>query len=92
VHWVVAQPRVVQLWADNVADLSGLLNLVAADVVAYVFQLERFGLHATTRDVRGVSGSGSSPGGAQLGRRTAAGGAAAESATVEQRLRLGRAL
>ncbi|KAL4419187.1 hypothetical protein ABPG77_007777 [Micractinium sp. CCAP 211/92] len=47
-YWVVLAPEVAQVWVDNLADLWGNVNLLAADLFARVMRLERFGLRAAT--------------------------------------------
>lgn len=60
--WVVIRPAIIQYWADNLAEATGDMNFIAADVFAYVLQVERFGLHTTTQSVResGMAGQSSS--------------------------------
>ncbi|PRW34013.1 group-specific [Chlorella sorokiniana] len=47
-YWVIFKPEIAQIWIDNLADLYGNINLLAADLFARVFRLEQFGVRATT--------------------------------------------
>lgn len=51
-YWVVFAPEVAQVWVDNLADLWGNVNMLAADLFSRVMRLERFGLRATTLNLQ----------------------------------------